>query len=250
MFKTWTRVFDIVETAAWGGSLSKSGNTAHLAHTLDDWHPGNAGGFVAQTRVATPGGWRECAALSVGDIVLSVDNDWQPVRQLHKSVLWTGQAACPKALHPIYAPAGVFGARQDMLLLPEQGVMLESEHAYELFGAFAVIVPAALLEGFCGIRRHVPDREIDVVSVVCERDELLITDSGALVQCSRRGPATLVSLEELLDQSRETQGDPRAALPVLDRTQARALLSRLHCRNGAKLGYSPQDSLDPQAAFA
>ncbi|MGV6812641.1 MAG: Hint domain-containing protein [Brevirhabdus sp.] len=250
MFKNWTRAFNAVETAAWGGSKTAEAIIGDPSPTENDWHPGNAGGFASQTRVATPMGWREARLLSPGDMILTVDSDWQPVRQLHRSVLWPGKMQCPQALRPLHVPGGVFGNNCDMILLPEQGVMFESEISLELFGAYSVIVPAALLEGFFGIYRFVPKVELDVVSIVFDREELLVTETGAMVQCPRHGPANLMSLDELLDEARLDKGDPKAALPKLGADHARELLIRLTGEGRDTLGFRPDEFDGPQAAFA
>jgi len=247
MFKTWTRAFNAVDTASWGGSKAAKGQTAQDAREVEDWHAGNAGGFAADTRVATPMGWREVGALSVGDKILTVDDDWQPVRQLHKSILWPGKIGCPKALRPLHVPGGVFGNDTPMTLLPEQGVMFESEEALEMFGAYSVIVPASLLEGFFGTYRFIPKGELDVVSLVFDREELIVTETGAMVQCPRHGPAGLMSLDQLLDEARLDKGDPKAALPVLGADKARDLLAQLTGETGELRGYCPDEEL--QAAF-
>lgn len=248
MFKTWTRAFNAVETAAWGGSMTAEAYVATAPQSYDEWHAGHAGGFCATTRVATPMGWREANALSVGDMVLTVDDDWQPLRELHKSVLWPGKFGCPKALRPLHVPGGVFGPGKELTLLPEQGVMIESEVSLELFGAFSVIVPAALLDGYFGVHRFAPRGMMEVVSLVFDREELVVTESGAMVQCPRHGPAGLITLDELLDEARLELGDPKAALPVLGADQAGALLTRLMDQGDAVLGYRPEAA--PQAAFA
>lgn len=248
MFKTLTRAFNAVESAAKAGGKAAEAGAVTAPQSFDEWHAGHAGGFCATTRVATPMGWREASALSVGDMILSVDDGWQPLREIHKSVLWPGQNGCPRALQPLYVPAGVFGQARALTLLPEQGVMIESDISLDLFGAFSVIVPAALLDGHFSITRFDPMSMVEVVSLVFDREELVVTEPGAMVQCPRHGPAGKITLDELLDAAHLEAGDPKAALPVLGLAQADALCTRLSQSFGAMPGYHPDGS--PQAAFA
>ena len=82
-------------------------------------------------------------------------------------------------------PAGALGNRGDMMLLPGQTVMIESDAAEEAYGDPFALIPAAALDGFRGIERVVPDARFEVVTLHFAQDEIIFANIGALFHCPR-----------------------------------------------------------------
>ena len=192
---------------------------------------GFASGFTAATRVAAPMGWRAVEALTVGDMVMTLDAGWLPVHAIHRQGLWCGLGDCPVELQPLTIPAGVFGSSRPVILMPQQFVLFEEELAADLYGSFSVALPAAQLNGFFGIERIKPQHPIDVIAVELEEDEVLLAEGGAMVLCPSACGCGRYRMEELL---REGVSGAEATYPILSPLQSLEFLRALsRSRNGA-----------------
>ncbi len=169
---------------------------------------GLAAGLVAGTMVATAMGWRPVEALAKGDLILTFDRGLQPLRGVTRGLHWDADTLCPEALWPLRVPAGALGNQQDMTLLPEQAVMIESDTADMLYGDPFTLIDAADLDGYRGIERMPPVVEIEVIQLQFDNDEVVFANSGALVHCPN---ARLVSVEDLLHA--EPQAGNYSVLP-------------------------------------
>ena len=104
-------------------------------------------GLLAGTHVASNLGWRKVEALSVGDKVLTFDNAMQTVTGIQRETLWIGEQsqAHPDTL-PVLVPRGALHNRCDMWLMPEQGLLIESDVTRDALGdPFAVVTAQALV---------------------------------------------------------------------------------------------------------
>lgn len=156
---------------------------------------GMASGLVAGTVVATAMGWRPVEAIVEGDMVLTFDRGLQPVRRVYRGALWTSPEPCPRALWPLKVPEGAVGNQQELVLVPEQSVLVESDTADLLFDDPFALVSASDLEGFRGIERMVPFGAVDVVQLQFDEDEVIFAASGALIFCPM---LDLVSITEVM----------------------------------------------------
>ncbi len=199
---------------------------------------GAASGLVGSTLVATAMGWRPAAAIARGDLVLTFDRGMQPVRHVQRTAAFTSD--CPRAHWPLRVPAGALGNRDEMLLLPDQPAMLESDVAEMLYGDPFILVEAADLEGFRGIERVHPDGPIETVVLRFEHDEVVFADQGALVHCAAN---TMIGMDQLLS---DALGAGYRSLP---HDEARDLVACLATEDAAAAGVHPGSrQQDRQAA--
>lgn len=189
---------------------------------------GAASGLAGDTLIATAMGWRPAAAIARGDLVLTFDRGMQPVRQVQRVVAFTGD--CPRAHWPLRVPAGALGNTREMLLLPDQPAMLESDVAEMLYGDPFALVEAADLEGFRGIERVHPDGAIETVVLRFEHDEVIFADQGALVHCAAH---SLIGMDQVLS---DALGAGYRSLP---HDEARDLLACLVTEDAAAAGTLP-----------
>lgn len=182
------RAFHRQETG--GGSGGSAGNGAS----------GLAAGLVAGTRVATAMGWRPVEAIARGDLVLTFDRGLQPVREVTRGYLWDSEDFCPAGLWPLHVPEGALGNQQEMMVLPEQSLMLESDTGDRLFGDPFSLVLAAHLEGVRGIERVPPEAAgVEVIQLRFDGDEIVFVNAGALVHCPGLGLIDLGAADEGYD---------------------------------------------------
>lgn len=139
------------------------------------------GGLMGTTHVASNLGWRQADKLAVGDKVLTFDNGMQPIAEIHRETVYMPEGGFSPAQCPLFVPADALYNRAPMWLMPDQGVMLESELAEDENGDPFVIVPACALEGYRGIRRQQPGARLELVMPRCENDEVIYAEAGTLV---------------------------------------------------------------------
>ncbi|GEM_PF-417373 len=144
---------------------------------------GMASGLVTGTRIATSIGWRVVEAVAPGDHALTFDGGMQVVRRITRSVLWSSPSNCPEHLWPLNVPVGALGNQQEMQLLPEQNVMLESDAAENSFGDPFALMAAAALVGFRGITRVKPHEKIVIYTLHFDQEQVVFACSGALFHC-------------------------------------------------------------------
>ena len=144
-----------------------------------------ASGLVAGTQVATQMGWRDVAAIAVGDLVLTFDGGMQMVAAVERQTFSTGGDLAPADTWPIFVPAEALGNRDDMFLLSQQSVMIEADAAEEVFGDPFAMIPALALEGFRGITRVPPAEKIDLITLAFAQDEVVFVNTGALIFCPK-----------------------------------------------------------------
>ena len=186
-------------------------------------------GLLSGTRVATPSGWRPVEAIAVGDEVMTFDAGFQPVTALARALLWTPIEACPEELHPITVPAGLLGNRTPLRLLPDTGVMLESDLAEELTGDPFAVIPAHALLACPSVSRTCPEGYAEVISLGFAGEHLVYAEGGALLHCAGGYTAGPVTLDELLAE------DAAPAYPHLDMAVARRIVRDLLAAEGPGL---------------
>ncbi len=140
-------------------------------------------GLVAGTKVATAIGWRPVEAVAEGDQVLTFDGGMQTVVRIQRKPLWNGTGPCPARFWPLEVPAEALGNRETMYLLPEQGVVVESDAAEEFLGDPFALMPAAALDGVRGIARVALMDQVEVITLFFEEDQVVFANSGALFFC-------------------------------------------------------------------
>ncbi|MFC3117833.1 Hint domain-containing protein [Jhaorihella thermophila] len=137
-------------------------------------------GIMSDMAVATDHGWRRAAALRVGDRVLTFDNGFQPVRDIQRE---TFRLAEGSTLRPVVIPKDALGNDAELQLMPEQGIMVESDTVQDILDDPFVVIPAHTLCGFRGIHGGEPDEEIGVTTLAFAEDQVIYVEGGLLAYC-------------------------------------------------------------------
>lgn len=169
-----------------GWTLKQRGLTRRMSELSGAYDGGATGvmtGLTVDTSVASSMGWCKVDALTEGDKVLTFDAGMQPISKISRSQLWTGDGPCPTRYRPLEVPAGALGNRDVLILLPNQGVMIESDAAEEAYGDAFSLIPAAALDGVNGIRRVDPEPGFEVISLHFDSDQVVFGNSGTLYFC-------------------------------------------------------------------
>ncbi len=146
-------------------------------------------GMVAGTKVATNAGWAKIETITQGQQVLTFDGGLQTVIAVTRHLLMADTQDVTS--WPLAVPAGALGNREDMMILPHQSVMIESDAAEEMTGDPFALIPGAVLAGFRGITQSRPSKWVEVIQLHFAQDEIVFANVGALFLC--RAQADLIS---------------------------------------------------------
>lgn len=137
-----------------------------------------ATGILVGTAIATSFGWRPVEAICCGDMVLTFDHGFRSVAGVCRVLLWDGRGTCPAALRPVRIDANVLDNTQDVVVLPEQGIMVESDAAVDHRGdPFAVLMPRSMeAYGFADCVEQ--SQPIEAIVLEFEDDEVVYGQSG------------------------------------------------------------------------
>jgi hypothetical protein len=97
------------------------------------------------------------------------------VRRVERRHVWAGA-------REVLIPGGVLANCSDLCLLPGQLVLVESDIAEAVLGQPAVLVQAAALDGFRGIRMRPTDRPVETVSLIFDAEEMVYLNSGCVIR--------------------------------------------------------------------
>ena len=155
-------------------------------------------GLVAGTLVETAMGWKPVQDLRLDEAVQTLDGGLARVRALDRRHL--SPASNPLLVH---VPGGAFDACSDLLLLPDQPVLLDSLGARVAVDgredALFVLVPALALIGLHGVRRVDLQRNLEVVTPLFAEEEMVYAQTGVLLRCPGMAPDPAESFFPELD---------------------------------------------------
>lgn len=171
-------------------------------------------GMAAGTLVETRTGWTPVERLRPGEAVHTLDGGLRPIAAMDRS--WLLPAMQGEVLA---VPGGAFGNCTDMLLLPDQHVLLDLDREDLAQGnlpdALAVLIPARALEREHGIHARAATRPLEVVTLFFPEEEMVWAASGMLLHCSSVGTSAGAA----------PNGD---SAPVLNLAEARRVLMARH----------------------
>ena len=140
--------------------------------------------FTPGTLIATPDGDVAVDALTVGDLVLTLDNGPQPIR-------WIGRRQVPGSgrMAPVRFSAGALGNHRPLLVSPQHRMLVRGWKAELLFGESEVLVAAQhLVDGDRVARAPCPT--VDYIHLAFDRHEILNSD-GAWTESFNPGASVL-----------------------------------------------------------
>ena len=127
------------------------------------------------TPIATPKGYREAATLKRGDVVITDRGQTSTVLHVVRYSVPARGSFAPVRLHAPY-----FGLQRDIVVAPEQRLVVRGSEVEYIFGQEAVLVPARhLVNGYAATWR--PSQSVaEYVQVVLPRHEALLAAGTAL----------------------------------------------------------------------
>jgi len=130
--------------------------------------------FTAGTSIATPAGPKPIEALDVGELVVTQDHGFQPLR-------WIGATTrkVVDAIRPVRILRGALGQglpRRDLLVSPQHGMLVRSGHALEVIGRSEVLLPAEKLIGLPGVDWARDAEEVTYLHLLFDAHEIVFAE--------------------------------------------------------------------------
>lgn len=197
-------MFGWMERAVLGDPSGDERDTA-----LDGMLITSAAGLVGGMKVATDHGWREADMLRIGDRVLTFDHGFQSLREIQRDRLVPSGNGMPDATRPVAVPAGAIGNAARFFLMPDQGLLVESDTVNDILDDPFAVVPARALAGNLGITFEEPGDELTINTLAFEHDEVIYIEGGLLAHCPR--PRDILGADMSVGRSLYTVLRPRAA---------------------------------------
>lgn len=177
--------------------------------------------FVEGARISTARGPVRVEDVVVGDLVLTLDDGYQPVR-------WHGRRRVvrPGALAAVRIPAGVFGDHGALAVSPQHRLFLTGWRAELYCGEGEVLVKAAHLVRAGRLRQDGPNVAVTYHHLLFDRHQIIRAE-GVWSESYHPGPATLAdhdaeTREELFTLFPELATDPAHGYGPIARPEATA----------------------------
>ena len=158
--------------------------------------------FTAGTRIMTNRGQQPIETLREGDMILTRDNGFQPLR-------WIGQkrVAAEGRVAPVRFDAGLLTNDAPLIVSPNHRMLIRPPGSEMFFLEPEVLVSAKQLVGLPGVSR-IAGGEVTYVHILFDRHEIVFAN-GASSESFLPGPQALNALEE------DTRGEVLHLFPEL-----------------------------------
>jgi Ca2+-binding RTX toxin-like protein len=176
--------------------------------------------FTRGTMIVTDAGEVAIEDLRQGDLVLTRDNGFQPVRWIGKAQIGTPTLALKPNLRPIRIRAGALGhglPTADLVVSPQHRVLIVSTLAERMFGEREVLMAAKHLTAIDGIEVAEDMAAVEYWHFLLD-DHQIVISNGAATESLFTGPEALkavpeASRREILEIFPELAELNHAALP-------------------------------------
>lgn len=152
--------------------------------------------FTRGTLIKTILGEVPVEQIALGDLVLTMDNGYQPVRWIGARQLTAAELADAPHLRPIRIRAGALGAgypETDLTVSPQHRILLRSKVAQRMFGTSEVLVAAKQLSAVSGVDMCNDAQGVEYWHFLMDRHEIVFAN-GAPTESLLPGPQTLKTL--------------------------------------------------------
>lgn len=198
--------------------------------------------FTTGTLIKTRSGEVAVEDLRVGDMVLTMDAGYQPIRWVGGRKVSAAELQINPKLKPIRICADALGPglpQQDLLVSPQHRVVVRSPIAARLFYSAEILVPAKKLLELPGIFVDGGDAEVEYFHILFDAHQL-VWSNGAVTESLFTGPEALkfVSSEvreeiaALFPEILEPDFIPTPARPILQKGKDIRNLAQRIARHG------------------
>ena len=200
-----------------------SGNAPTATATVD----ADASG----TLIATIDGQRKVEELAVGDLILTMDRGYQPLRWIGCKTLDSESLRVAERLRPVRIKASALGPQMpesDLVVSPQHRMLLRSKLALQLFGESEVLVSARKLTLLDDVEVAEDLTSVSYCHLMFDQHEIVFAN-GAPSESLYLGEMTI---EALPPEARE---EIRAIFPNLEDEDFRKHLARVSPPRGREV---------------
>jgi Ca2+-binding RTX toxin-like protein len=181
---------DAILTFPGGESITLEGVAPTQVDTIPELFAIGIPCFTPGAMIITADGERPVEDIRPGDMVLTADNGFQPVRWVGRRTLGAQELAENPNLKPVVIRKGAFGNARKMIVSPQHGFVMKTDtgerlirakHAADLFGG-----QIARLDKDC--------EDVTYVHIMFEQHEIVFAE-GALTEAFYPGPQALKSID-------------------------------------------------------
>ncbi|WP_232616908.1 Hint domain-containing protein [Celeribacter baekdonensis] len=201
--------------------------------------------FTSGTQFKTLYGEVMIEDIQVGDMILTLDHGYQPVRWIGSRTLSATELGTSPNLRPISIRAGALGyalPEQDLIVSPQHRVLVRSQVAERMFGTKEVLVAAKHLVALDGIEVAANMTEVTYWHFLFDQHQIVFSN-GAATESLFTGAEALKAVspearEEIFTIFPGLRADPEAGTAavrlLVPGRRARKLAERIKC-NGKLL---------------
>lgn len=181
---------DAILTFPGGESITLEGVAPNQVDTIPELFAIGIPCFTPGAMIITADGERPVEDIRPGDMVLTADNGFQPVRWVGSRTLGAADLAAQPELKPVVIRKGAFGNDRKMLVSPQHGFVMKTDtgerlirakHAAELYGG-----QIARIDRNC--------EQVTYVHIMFDRHEIVFAE-GARTEAFYPGPQALKSID-------------------------------------------------------
>jgi len=196
--------------------------------------------FTNGCMIATPNGERQIEDLSVGDIVLTADNDAQTIRWIGRSKFSASQLSQNPKLRPVRIVAQALGhglPKRDLLVSRQHRFVLNSKIANRMFHQNEVLISAIKMTELPGIFVDESVTNVEYIHILFDEHEIVYAEGAsteslfvgreALKSISPEARAEIVTIFPEISEQGFT---PKSARYIPTGSSQKQLISR-HLKN-------------------
>lgn len=146
--------------------------------------------FTSGTLIITQDGEKAVEDIETGDMILTADRGFQPVRWIGRRVVTPTDLALYPQLRPVIIRAGTFGNQRDLRVSPQHGMMNRHNGQETLVRAKNVVE----VMGADTAARDVECDQVTYYHLMFDQHELIFAE-GALTEAFFPGPSAVGSLD-------------------------------------------------------
>lgn len=181
---------DAILTFPGGESITLEGVTPDQVDSAPELFAIGIPCFTPGALIVTAEGEKPVEDIRPGDLVLTADNGFQPVRWTGSRTLDAGELEAQPELKPYVIRKGAFGNTRKMVVSPQHGFVMKTDAGEKLIRA----KHAAELFGGQIARREMDCEAVTYVHILFDRHEIVFAE-GALTEAFYPGPQALKSID-------------------------------------------------------
>lgn len=198
-------VHGIASTVKLTAGSSYTFDTERTSYTQNNLYDDYVACFAAKTQIRTDHGLIEVQHLKSGDLVLTLDHGYQPLRMILNRYLSTAELSAKPKLRPVRVMAGALGSglpERDLLVSPQHRFLANSPIVERMFGEKQALISATKLTALPGIFVCEATVDVEYFHLVLDQHEVLLAE-GAPAESYYCGPMAINALS--LEAQREMQ---------------------------------------------